>query len=335
MNNAIRDYLYLDVDRVRSIYAQASGGLTESVRELQQEFDSFLAEQEADSETLRKSILLGSGRVATRILHDYLFSTVEEKLGDTIVHVSAANICDIRAGTLFRVTGIPEIDDIARMLTIMDNYNDMYKYLLTVGHASEVQNQIYDVEDVLSSLEENLKRNSARDLQRKKKEAEKLLAQLEPENITARLLRENRSGISPIISETFKRVYGLLYNEIFEIKIVCEFDKSKLFRAILNREYLREEPSIIYAKYGSRPSVTWTMVGQVTTTKMPANPQEEATSIAAELETNESSNEDDPNLRDAFENLYEMIAKVEGYLIGPGSRATWIATPLAIYHETS
>ena len=65
MTNSIRDYLYLDIDRVRSIYAQATGGLTESIRELQEEINTHDETQQAKDETLSKSILLGSGRIAT------------------------------------------------------------------------------------------------------------------------------------------------------------------------------------------------------------------------------------------------------------------------------
>lgn len=336
MNKSIRDYLYLDIDRVRSIYAQASGGLTESVRELQQEFDSILEEQGTRTETLSKNIMLGSGRVATRVLHDYLFSSVEQRLGTRIVDVSRENIKQLSTGSLFRVSGRAEIDDVERMLNIMDNYNDMYKYLLTVKHASEIQSQIYDILDMIASLDETAQGSSARNATKRKKEAEKLLADFEPENITARILREQRAGISPIISETFKRMYGLFYKDIFEIKIVASIDESTVFRGIINTEHLREDPSRIYAKYGSRPSVDWTMVGQVTTFKTPANGEEQDyTPTNADVSDDDPAKEREPDLRDAFENVYATIAKTEEILIGPGKRNTWIATPLAIYHEVN
>ena len=55
------------------------------------------------------------------------------------------------------------------MLRIMDNYNEMYKYLLTIKHASEIQSQIYDIQDVIANLEENIKGGSVRNAQKKKK----------------------------------------------------------------------------------------------------------------------------------------------------------------------
>lgn len=338
MNNAIRDYLYLDIDRVRSIYAQASGGLTESIRELQQEIDSRGEEQHDKNETLSKNAMLGSGRIATRVLHDYLFTSVESKLSEKIVDVCEDTISQLSTGALFRVSGRAEIDDIARMLKIMENYNDMYKYLLTIGHSSEIQDKLWELEEELESIEDTQASSKTRNAKNKKKDIENQIQELEPENIATRILRDQRAGISPIIAETFKRVYSLLYNNIFEVKIVSEFDETKVFRGILNKEFLKEDPTIIYAKYGSRPSVSWTMVGQVTTIKLPKKLK-----VEVETETlprqdgsmNESEEEQESDLRDAFENLYRLIAEVEEILIGPGNRTTWIATPLAIYHEVN
>jgi hypothetical protein len=36
MTNTLRDYIYLDIDRVRSLYAQSAGGVMESITELEQ-----------------------------------------------------------------------------------------------------------------------------------------------------------------------------------------------------------------------------------------------------------------------------------------------------------
>ena len=329
MTNVIRDYLYLDIDRVRSIYAQASGGLTESIRELQEEIDIHDQEHQAKNETLSKSIMFGSGRIATRVLHDYLFTAMEKELSDKIVEVCNKSIDDVTPGTLFRISGRVEIDDIERMLLIMKNYNDMYKYLLAVAQASEIQETVWDLQDELQTAGNHRKGN-----RRSKKDVETLLEQLQPDAISSTILRESRAGISPLISETFKRVYGLLYREIFEVKIVAEFDDTTVFRGILNKEHLREDPTIIYAKYGTRPSVNWTMIGQVTSVRKP-NYVLDDEDVLPEAQGPQGVSEEraEPDLRDAFENLYKTIAEVEDVIVGPGSRSTWIATPLAIFHQ--
>lgn len=160
---------------------------------------------------------------------------------------------------------------------------------------------------------------------------------MDPEKISVTIFETQRGGISPLITESFRRVYGLLYDGVFEVKIVSDFDKDFVIRGVLNRQYLREDPTSTYAKYGSRPRVNWTMVGQVTTIKTPAklaemdetHPDEEL----EDLDVDVAEDKVEPDLRDSFENLYATIANIEEILIGPGKRTTWIATPLAIYHE--
>ena len=78
------------------------------------------------------------------------------------------------------------------------------------------------------------------------------------------------------------------------------------------------------------------MVGQVTTIKKPVKLENVGDTLPdTELAEDDSENEFEPDLRDAFENIYATIANTEEILIGPGTRNTWIATPLAIYHEVN
>ncbi len=206
----------------------------------------------------------------------------------------------------------------------MANYNDMYKYLLAIAQSSEIQEQVWNLQDELQTAGSNRKGS-----RRSKKEVEALLKQLEPEAVSSLILRERRAGISPLISETFKRVYGLFYDDIFEVKIIPGFCDASVFRGIINKEFLREDPTIIYAKYGSRPNVNWTMVGQVTT--LLENEMSDTASVNVEI----AEDEPDKGVRDLLEGIYKPIAALEELLMRSSLRTTWIATPLAIYHETS
>ena len=336
MNNPIRDYLYLDIDRVRSIYAQASGGLTESIRELQQEVSSHGEELEQKSESISNNMMFGSGRVATRVFHDYLFTGMEKLLGERIIEIEQATLSEFSAGSLFRITGKPEIDDYQRMLELMQNYNDMHKYMVAVGHSKEIQNRIWNIKDELREMDSGQSASSSNNSRKRRKELESSLEQLAPDAIATALYEERRAGISPLIVESFGRMYGLMYDDVFEVKIVSEFDKDFVVRGILNRQYLREDPTSTYAKYGSRPSVNWTMIGQVTTVKLPSQSLEvNEKLLGGELLQDNTESESKSDLRHSFENLYATISDLEEIIIGPGMRTTWIATPLAIYHEAN
>ena len=319
MNNPIRDYLYLDIDRVRSIYAQASGGLTESIRELQQELDTQSEEQEESKQTIGQTIMFGSGRIATRVFHDYLFTGMEKLMSERITEITETTLSSFVSGSLFRITGKPEIDDYQRMLTIMQNYNDMQKYLVAVGHSEAIENQIWSIKDELREMDSNRTSSNSNNSKKRRKELESSLEQLTPEMISTALFEEQRAGISPLITESFRRVYGLMYNDVFEVKIISKFDEDFVVRGILNRQYLREHPTSTYAKYGSRPSVNWTMVGQITTVKLPAHLQK-MDNVSTDNEVSEDilDSETDPDLRQSFENLYSTIANVEEFLAVPG-----------------
>ena len=234
MNNPIRDYLYLDIDRVRSIYAQASGGLTESIRELQQEVNSHGAELEQKSGSIGKNLMFGSGRVATRVFHDYLFTGMEKLLEDRIAEITELSMSSFSSGSLFRISGKPEIDDYERMLTIMQNFNAMQRYLAAVGHSKDIQNQIWKIKDELREFESSSVSSHSNNSKKKRKELESNLEQLAPEMISTRLFGQQRKGISPLITESFRHVYGLLYDDVFEAKIMSQFDKDIVVSCILN-----------------------------------------------------------------------------------------------------
>jgi hypothetical protein len=294
-----------------------------------------------------REVLLGTGRVGTRILHDYLFNELEKKLETAIKHVSGESISSIKEGTLIKVTGTVEIDDIERMLQIMEKYNDLYAHMLIVGKANELQNQIWDLEDKLKTVSKH-----------EAKKLEEELKTLTPEG----QYRSQRKGISQILIDSIKKFYHLLYENIFEIKIVCPFDENIVFRGIINKDYLREKPELLYAKYGTRTQVNWTLVGHVTTTYNPAyigeaiditlqnekdidaqatenkepsqsleNSEEVTISESNSSELKEVRN----NLRDVFENLYTSLRGIEEHLVQPAERKTFVVTPLAIFQEIS
>lgn len=279
--------------------------------------------------------MLGSGRVATQVLHDYLFTSVEKKLGDKILGITEDSISGVNPGSLFRISGKGELDDIERMLHIMKNQNDTYAHLLALDEASEIQERVWDLEDRLEDEARNSRGNSQAPSGKKKRrvpaqqqsETQKQLDELAPDKIAAAVLRKRRTGISPLISEAFSRLYGRFYNDIFEVKIITGFDDDTVFRGIVNKQHLRDAPRMIYAKYGTRPSVDWTMVGQVTTILEPKFLDDD------ESHDEESDSEDERNLRDSFEALFNTISNLEEHLVRSSFRTTYIATPLAIFHE--
>lgn len=336
--NPIRDYLYLDIDRVRSIYAQSEGGLIQSI--IESENASTTTSRDAASllggEKIGKEALLGTGRVETRVVHDYLFTAIETKLKDIIVEVSNNTVERLEPGNLIKVTGTAEFDDTDRMRLFMEEFNDLYAHILAAPYSSVIDNKI-------KKLRKQQKTATSKD----KKAIEAEINNLKPENIFDSL---GVSGISPLLSKAINKLYGFFYDGIFEIKIVPTNSMTNVFRGILNRTYLRENSNMLHVKYGTRTKVNLTMVGQITTIFAPQIVGERdkildrleqmiGNGFTEESETQEelgsdviSTNNDVGNFRDAFESLFDAIPGIEEVIFVSQIRKGFVVTPLAIYH---
>lgn len=347
MTNNIRDYIYLDTGRAGSLYAQASGGLVESFINSQNEEETMHHRERGaplSGSELTKELLIGSKKIETRILHDYLFTELEKLLDDNIVGINSENISTVLPGQLIKVTGIAEIDDTQRLQALMENFNDFQRSIYFAGVADAVQKKIRELETKLETASGQNKK--------------KLEQELEKLSLNA-LGRQYKIGIPDITVKALSLFFKLLYTDIFEIKVITPFNKDYIFRAILNREYLREDSAVIYAKYGSRTQVPWTMVGQVTTIDLPGkvgetgdripeiaedlakqgldvNPDSFVKKEKVKKEDETASQETaspDGNIRDSIETLYDSISEIEQIFTKSLTRTSWVITPLAIYYN--
>ncbi len=353
--NSIRDYVYMDVERLRSIYAQVSGGLIEQFIRSEVTNETMEHRENDEASEVKKQIFLGAGRFETRVLHDYLFTEVEKHLTGAIVDFSTETKKLVNPGSIVRVTGRSELDDTKRLLNIAEHYNEFYGSVLLLGVANEVQERIWSIEEELENLSTNSK-NKERRLS-----LERELRSLSPEA----LIRRMKAGVPKIIIDMLRMWLELLYKDVFEVKILPIGDDSVSFRAVLDTQYLRENSSLTYAKYGSRTRVQWTLVGVITTILDPEqlgkhdeelskrvkdhsglnieeivndvqSDEEAQNREATEAESkNESNNEANKNMRDAIENLFENIFSIERYMTVSAIRTSYVVTPLAIYHEIS
>ena len=125
---------------------------------------------------------------------------------------------------------------------------------------------------------------------------------------------------------------NLLYPGVFEFKVLPDFSDKVVFRSIIDADNLREAPSLTYAKHSSRTQANWTLVGQVTAIYMP----EYLGSDDEEYSDNVDESEHlDQNMRDALESVFDSIKPLEDKLLVSATRTSVVATPLAIYQETS
>lgn len=353
MTDKVRDYIYLDVDRLKSIYSQLSGGLVERITVGSSEHEhNFQREGRQFSKSeLERQLFLGSGKTETRTLHDYLLTEVEAKLENAILDATNLGFEDIGPGTFIRVAGIAEIDDSERMMTFAGNYNKFFASVLMAPHASELQEKIWDLQD--QAAEEVSKKGQERILRE--------MYKFSPEAF----IRKGKFGIPDLTVDLLKLYYQHIYENVFEIKIINDFDI--VFRMILDKKYLRERPELIYAKYGSRTQVSWTSIAQVTDILAPdqvggqADMQEavmdylnnQGIDIAFDQTEYSEQEQDDGDaaidsynskrseevsrgvsgMRDAIENVFGSVHEFEKHARVSHHRSTVVGTPLAIFHE--
>lgn len=321
----IRDYIYLDTNRARSIYSQLKGGLLESFIKGNETKEGSADTINSRKQTVEQRVLLGTKHEATHVLHDYLFSQIETDLGESITDIQdPETVNDIKLGDYVRVSGSAEIDDTERLLKFAQSLNSLHSYISMAGNLEEMQKEIWDIQNKIDF--EILQKREIDKLQKK-------LQSLKPPS----LFRKEHKGIPDLISEMMTLWLELLYQGMFEIKIVPAFDKPIVFRSIIDRDYLREAPSLIYAKHSTRTQANWTLMGQVTAMYPPEYLGSDEESL--DEEPNDGEDEDqtevpDTNMRDNIENTFAAIKPLEAHLLVSAVRTTVVMTPLAIYQES-
>ncbi len=348
----IRDYIYQDVNRLKSIYAQANGGLLETITASEQT-EEHTNRAEGLISQVKRDALFETGRTETRILHDYLYTEVEKRLSGQIRKVTSESIGQLQAGDFVQVSGTVEIDEPERLVRVMDNYDKFLGGLLMGSDAANVQRQLWALEEELEKLDNAPK---GQNVTQRRKQIEQQMRSLTPQALTKKL----KKGLPQITVENVKNWYDILYRDVLEMRFVPWANSDTIFRAIIFPEYLREQLQILYAKYGSRTQVNLTLVGQVTTVFLPEklgspSDTEDVTQYlkqhnvltAVEVENSKTLNDSqtmdasaidensDANIRDAIEVLYTTISEIERFLLVSNRKKSVVTTPLVIYSETS
>ena len=120
----VRDYIYLDTNRAKSIYSQLRRGLLQSYICGNETSESSSEGVDGRKQTVEQSVLLGTSFEATHVLHDFIYTVIEEDLSDTIKDIqSSEHVCDLQPGDYFRICGRTQIDDTSRFLRILKDIN--------------------------------------------------------------------------------------------------------------------------------------------------------------------------------------------------------------------
>jgi hypothetical protein len=227
----VRNFIYLDSAKLRSLSSQIFEGVTDAIIQTEQSEKSDKEEQKGplNSGKLLADIYTQSQSSSQmRFLEDHAYSIFEKKvLSDNIAleysdDVSSETIGDF---PLVLVTGTLKFNDMAAIENIVGRFNDYGSALFRVINNEEAVTRKWGAAEIKSrAMQSNL---------------------IQDKNFL----------------DALKEVVHFGYSGVAEAEIQCG---SHNFSAPLKRESLREKEQFIVHKYSRRSQITFKMLGIVT-----------------------------------------------------------------------
>lgn len=246
MELKVRDFIYLDIDRIRSIIAQLDEGILESTtRSSKQAAEastgaegSLLGIVKADG---RAKFLYETNRNETRTLHDHIYNLMEVAL---------------RKHDLLRVVEAESVTTEEEVAGLRD-YLGETSFVLVSGRV-EI-NHFTHIRELLEKLPELLK------LITKSEIAKKLPSSLKPKERNAVVDKAIQEALPDrTMMDGVRLVFDLFYKDRIAIKMVPFRDYPNYhLTGPLQQQYLRDDIMSIIFKYGTAPESTWSMLLQV------------------------------------------------------------------------
>ncbi|MCA9123867.1 MAG: hypothetical protein H6821_01015 [Planctomycetaceae bacterium] len=337
----LRDFIYLDIERLYSIYSQVFEGVVDQIIK---SYESSLATDDSQKGPAGSqndsSVFELSRRTENRFLYDHMYERLEGRVASTMLDVSAiddsADLTAVRDAGLIKVRGNAEIEDYERFKMFMENFNKIgeaiaYAAVTTVANPQAAKDKWQEMKTIKNKDE------------RKRAEAEyrKL-------SDTTGLAKETAKQIGLQQDETslanLRFFTELFYQSGFDVTVTPSGGSFPSYRGQVEKRWLRLQPDRLRWLFGGYTDSNWTMVGHVTcipsliewptADETSVTPPVEA-STAAELLTAqlEADASETPSLRDPFRQMFRAAGLFERMFMDSEERTEVIVCPLAIYRE--
>jgi hypothetical protein len=169
----IRDFIYLDVERLYSFYSQVFEGVADHY--VQSYIDAHQSEDsrkglfllgESDLETKLVEV---SRRTENKFLYDHMYNRLEDRIRPAIVEASSLTYADLSSiianAFIVKVSGDAEIEDFDRIKDVMERFNFLGEALGYMSDYSSNAEQARADEKSLDQLKvrvENARDNNQR-----------------------------------------------------------------------------------------------------------------------------------------------------------------------------
>lgn len=326
----VRDFIYLDVERMYSLYSQVFEGVADQI------IQSYIYELQS-KDYQRGPILQGASveaqvaevslRTENKFLYDHMYNRLETNISEAILEpsgVSPDNYREVLAPAfMIKVRGAAEMEDYDRIKTHLDKFNTLAE---AIAYAHTLSDEF---QAALRELEASAA-GKVRDERTKVKQQLKKLK--DPKQVAKEMgLSQDEQLLSNIrlFVETF-------HHGGFEIIIIpAQEVEGVVFRGVVDKRWLRVQPDLLKALYGVSAESNWTMVGQVT--HLPKveiagmeTPMEQELSTEA---SEEQEAEEEPSMRDPIRSIFGAVRVFENMFLESKERIEVLVCPLAIYRE--
>ena len=230
-NSVLRDFIYIDKDRLYSLYSQLFKGVAESMVEA---FSSG-KEDTKKERSLEQNLIEASYKVRNVILFDHIYNSLEDKLASQLLLVDdGTTFGDLTPGSYIKVTGKATIEDFERLIFLLKNFNDIGMALAHMKlHNDSIANTQSGKSGSKNSIEQYAKSNG--------------------------LLLDKK------FTESMVKIIENFHGCALDVTIEPHSPQlGAFFKVTLDEKNMRISSNMVRKIYGNKPIMDWTIVGEIT-----------------------------------------------------------------------
>ena len=319
----IRDFIYLDVERLYSVYSQVFEGVADQIV---QSYAAALSTESAQKGALlsgasaESSTIEVSRRTENRFLYDHMYTLLEKRLEPAIIDsskISSSNLTSLRSGVYLRATGPVIVADFERMKALFEKFNRLAEAIAYSSRFSELQAAMATAQESIQGIQDRNQKAQAK-------------VRLEQLRDPKRLAKELGLSQDEQLLKNLTFIADMFYPDGFDVTVMTT-QAQLSYRAVADRRWLRITPPLLRAQYGGSSAGPWTVVGQVT--HVPGIAPRLDTIIAAAPVA--EAPDPEPSMRDPFMSMFASALGLERMFLESKSRTEIVLSPLAIYREVT